>query len=45
VEGTPLKIEKIVSGTTSPMEVTELKLEKLSDDLFKLPADFKEFGK
>lgn len=45
VEGTPLKIEQIVSGTTSTMEVTKLKLEKLSDDLFKLPADFKEFGK
>jgi len=45
VEGVPLKIEKTNSKGTTVLEVTDVKLEKLSDDLFKLPADFKEMGK
>jgi len=45
VDGVPLKIEKTNPKGTTVMEVTDVKLEKLSDDLFKLPADFKEVGK
>jgi hypothetical protein len=45
VEGVPLKIEKTDPKGTAVMEVTEVKPEKLSDDLFKVPADFKEMGK
>jgi hypothetical protein len=45
VDGIPLKVERISPRETSTMEVTELRLEKLSDELFKLPPDFKEFGK
>lgn len=45
VEGIPLKIENITDNGTSVMQVTELKVVKLSDELFTLPADFKEAGK
>lgn len=45
VQGVPLKIEKTTDKGTTVMEVTELKFEKLSNEIFKLPADFKEMGK
>jgi hypothetical protein len=45
VEGVPLKIEKVAPGGTTTLEVSDIKFEKLSDDLFKVPADFKEMGK
>jgi hypothetical protein len=45
VDGIPIKIEKTDASGTAVMEVTEVKLEKLSDDLFKIPSDFKDIGK
>ena len=46
IEGVPLKIEKTdPNGTSSVLVVMEVKPESLSDDLFTVPADFKEMGK
>jgi hypothetical protein len=45
VEGVPLKIEKTGTNGTSVLVATEVKPENLSDELFTVPADFKEMGK
>jgi hypothetical protein len=45
VEGVPLKIEKTGPNGTSVLVATEVKPENLSDELFTVPADFKEMGK
>lgn len=46
VTGVPLKIEiTAANGTTTILEVVEVKSEKLGDDTFAVPADFKEMGK
>lgn len=45
VTGVPLKIEIVATNGTTMLEVVEVKSEKLTDDTFKLPVDFKEMGK
>ena len=46
VTGIPLKIELVAAnGNTTILEVVEVKAEKLTDDNFTVPADFKEMGK
>ncbi|HQQ96444.1 MAG TPA: DUF4412 domain-containing protein [Cyclobacteriaceae bacterium] len=45
VTGIPLKIEIFTNGTTTVLEVVEVKSEKLADGIFTVPSDFKEMGK